>query len=69
MVRAPRSNQMKRRDRNQMKRRDANQKASHPLVIDAFVPSEELVKLEKRAVWDEDQTEEWRLLPRTEGAR
>ena len=28
------------------------------LVIDAFVPPEELTKLEKRAVWDEDGSEE-----------
>lgn len=37
------------------------------LVIDAFVPPEELSKLERRAVWDEDGSEEWRLLPRSEG--
>ncbi|KAL1522454.1 hypothetical protein AB1Y20_017442 [Prymnesium parvum] len=36
------------------------------MVIDAFVPAEELAKLEKRAVWDEDGSEEWRLLPRSE---
>ena len=36
------------------------------MVIDAFVPKEELTKLEKRTVWDEDGSEEWRLLPRSE---
>ena len=36
------------------------------MVIDAFVPPAELTKLEKRAVWDEDGSEEWRLLPRSE---
>eukprot|EP00326_Haptolina_ericina_P008995 CAMPEP_0181212754 /NCGR_PEP_ID=MMETSP1096-20121128/24526_1 /TAXON_ID=156174 ORGANISM="Chrysochromulina ericina, Strain CCMP281" /NCGR_SAMPLE_ID=MMETSP1096 /ASSEMBLY_ACC=CAM_ASM_000453 /LENGTH=285 /DNA_ID=CAMNT_0023304319 /DNA_START=1 /DNA_END=854 /DNA_ORIENTATION=- len=36
------------------------------MVIDAFVPSEELAKLERRAVWDEDGSEEWRLLALSE---
>jgi hypothetical protein len=36
------------------------------LVIDSFVPPEEVSKLERRAAWDED-SEQWRLLPFSEG--
>merc|ERR1719502_1255646 len=33
------------------------------LVIESFVPPDDVSKLEMRAVWDEDGSEEWRLLP------
>ena len=36
------------------------------LVIESFVPPEEVAKLELRAVWDADGTEQWRLLPLSE---
>jgi len=36
------------------------------LVIDSFVPPEEVAKLEKRAVWDDDGSEQWRLRPLSE---
>ena len=36
------------------------------LVIESFVPPEEVAKLEKRAVWDDDGSEQWRLLPLSE---
>jgi len=39
------------------------------LVIESFVPPEEVAKLERRAVWDEDGSEQWRLLPLSEGRR
>lgn len=33
------------------------------LVIESFIPPDDVSKLEVRAVWDEDGSEEWRLLP------
>ena len=36
------------------------------LVIESFVPPEEVAKLEKRAVWDDDGSDQWRLLPLSE---
>jgi kinesin family protein 3/17 len=36
------------------------------MVIDAFVPNEEVKKLEMRAVWDDSGTEQWRLKPLSE---
>jgi len=36
------------------------------LVIESFVPTEEVSKLEKRAVWDDDGSEQWRLQPLSE---
>ena len=36
------------------------------LVIESFVPPEEVELLEGRAVWDDDGGEEWRLLPRSD---
>jgi len=37
------------------------------LVIESFVPPDEVAKLERRAVWDEDGSEQWRLLSLSEG--
>ena len=39
------------------------------MVIESFVPPEEVAKLEKRAQWDEDGSEQWRLLPLSEARR
>jgi len=36
------------------------------MVIEAFVPNEEVKKLEMRAVWDDDGAEQWRLKPLSE---
>ena len=39
------------------------------MVIESFVPAEEVAKLERRAVWDEGGSEQWRLLPLSESRK
>ena len=39
------------------------------MVIESFVPAEEVAKLERRAVWDEGGSEQWRLFPLSESRK